>query len=259
MKNKQSTREYNQASDIIAGRNAVIEALKIDKQIDFIYILQSCVGGSINKIIALAKEKNIVIKKVIAQKLDSMSGGVNHQGVVAVCSVADYVSLQDILNISKEKKENPFIIICDEIQDPHNLGAILRTAEASGVHGIIIPKRRSATLTQVVYKTSAGAASVVPVCRVSNLKQAIKILKDNGVWIYCADMQGQNWCEVDYLGGVALIVGSEGKGVSRLLKEESDFVVSLPMNGQINSLNASVASGILMYEITRQRLALKAK
>ncbi len=259
MRNKESIRKNDDRSDIIVGRNAVMEALKTDRQIDVIYILQSAVGGSMNKIIALAKEKKIVIKNAMPQKLDSMSNGVNHQGVVAVCSVAEYVGLEDILNIAKEKQENPFIIICDEIEDPHNLGAIIRTAEASGVHGVIIPKRRSATLTQVVYKTSAGAASVMPVCRVSNLKQTVKTLKENGVWIYSADMDGQNWCEVDYSGGVALVIGSEGKGVSRLLREESDFIVSLPMNGQINSLNASVAAGVLMYEVSRQRLGLKAK
>lgn len=260
MRNTEYVKDSNSGrSDIIAGRNAVIEALKTNRQIDVIYVLQTAVGGSMNKIIALAKEKKIVIKNVMAQKLDAMSDGVNHQGVVAVCSVAEYVELQDILDIANKKEENPFLIICDEIEDPHNLGAIIRTAEASGAHGVIIPKRRSATLTQVVYKTSAGAASVVPVCRVSNLKQAVKTLKENGVWIYSADMDGQNWCEVDYAGGVALVIGSEGKGVSRLLREESDFIVKLPMNGQINSLNASVAAGVLMYEVSRQRLGLKAK
>lgn len=258
MRNK-SINEKNERNDIIAGRNAVMEALKTDRQIDVIYILQTSAHGSINKIIGIAKDKKIVIKNVTSQKLDDLSNGVNHQGVVAVCSVAEYSSLNDILNIAKEKGESPFLIICDEIEDPHNLGAIIRTAEASGVHGVIIPKRRSATLTQVVYKTSAGAASVLPVCKVSNLKQTVKTLKENGVWIYSADMDGQNWCEVDYSGGVALIIGSEGKGISRILKEESDFVVSLPMNGQINSLNASVAAGILMYEVSRQRLGLKAK
>lgn len=259
MKHKQFKGEYNQREDIIAGRNAVIEALKTNRQIDVIYILQTALGGSLNKLIAIAKDKKIVIKNVSMQKLDSLSGGVNHQGVVAVCSVAEYVSIDDLFKTAQQKGENPFFIICDEIEDPHNLGAIIRTAEASGAHGVIIPKRRSATLTQVVYKTSAGAASVLPVCRVSNLKQTVKTLKDKGIWIYSADMDGQNWCEVDYLGGVALIIGSEGKGVSRLLKEESDFVVSLPMNGQINSLNASVAAGILMYEVSRQRLNIKAK
>lgn len=246
-------------SDVIAGRNAVMEALKTERQIDTLYLLQTAGGGSLGKIVAKAKEKRIVIKQVTAQKLDALSGGVNHQGVVAVVSVAEYVSLEDILKIAKDREEAPFLIICDEIEDPHNLGAIIRTAEAAGAHGVIIPKRRSATLTQTVYKTSAGAASVLPVCRVSNLKQAINALKKEQIWIYSADMDGAPWCQVDYAGGAALVIGSEGKGVSRLIKEQSDFVVSLPMNGQINSLNASVAAGILMYEIARQRAGIKAK
>lgn len=246
-------------SDVIAGRNAVLEALKNDKQIDIIYMMQAVSGGSLHKIIAMAKEKRIVLKNVAAQKLDALSGGVNHQGVIAVTSVAEYVELSDILEIARNKGESPFLILCDEIEDPHNLGAIIRTAEASGVHGVVIPKRRSATLTQVVHKTSAGAASVVPVCRVSNLSRAIEDLKQAQVWVYSADMDGTTWCEVDYRGGVALVVGSEGKGISRLIREQSDFVVSLPMKGQINSLNASVAAGILMYEVSRQRSGLKAK
>lgn len=246
-------------SDVIAGRNAVMEALKSGRQIDTLYLLQTASGGSLSKIIAKAKEQRIVIKQATAQKLDALSEGVNHQGVVAIAAIAEYVSLQDLLQIAKQKQEPPFLIICDEIEDPHNLGAIIRTAEAAGVHGIMIPKRRSATLTQTVYKTSAGAASVLPICKVSNLKQAIDSLKKEQIWIYSADMDGTPWCQVDYSGGAALIIGSEGKGVSRLLKEQSDFVVSLPMNGQINSLNASVAAGILMYEITRQRAHISAK
>lgn len=251
--------EQTERTDVIAGRNAVTEALKANRQIDVIYILQTAVGGSMNKILAMAKDKKIVIKSVAQQKLDALSGGVNHQGVVAVASVAEYVELSDILQIAKQKGEDPFIIICDEIEDPHNLGAILRTAEAVGAHGVVIPKRRSATLTQVVYKTSAGAASVVPVCRVANLKQAIDALKKEQIWVYSADMDGTPWCQVDYRGGVALIIGSEGKGVSRIIREQSDFIVSLPMNGQINSLNASVAAGVLMYEISRQRMGISAK
>jgi 23S rRNA (guanosine2251-2'-O)-methyltransferase len=258
--NRSEHREPAEArSDVIAGRNAVMEVLRTDRQIDVIYLLQTATGGSMSRIIALAKEKKIVIKTVTQQKLDSLSGGVNHQGVVAVASVAEYVELEDILKIAEERNEAPFVVICDEIEDPHNLGAIIRTAEAVGVHGVVIPKRRSASLTQVVYKTSAGAASVVPVCRVANLTQAIETLKKEGVWVYSADMDGTPWCQTDYRGGVALVIGSEGRGVSRIVKEQSDFVVSLPMNGQINSLNASVAAGILMYEISRQRLGLQAK
>lgn len=246
-------------TDVISGRNAVIEALKSKQQIDVIYVQSSSTGGSMNQLIALAREQKIVIKQVTAQKLDDLSEHINHQGVVAITSVAEYVSLEDILKIAQEKQQPPFLLICDEIEDPHNLGAIIRTAEAVGVHGVVIPKRRSASLTQIVYKTSAGAASVVPVCRVSNLVQTIEKLKQQQIWIYTADMDGTPWCQMDYAGGVALIIGSEGKGVSRLVKEQSDFIVSLPMNGQINSLNASVAAGVLMYEISRQRLGISLK
>ncbi len=246
-------------TDVISGRNAVIEALKSKQQIDVIYVQSSFTGGSMNQLIALAREQRIVIKQVTAQKLDDLSEHINHQGVVAITSVAEYVSLEDILKIAQEKQQPPFLLICDEIEDPHNLGAIIRTAEAVGVHGVVIPKRRSASLTQIVYKTSAGAASVVPVCRVANLVQTIEKLKQQQIWIYTADMDGTPWCQMDYAGGVALIIGSEGKGVSRLVKEQSDFIVSLPMNGQINSLNASVAAGVLMYEISRQRLGISLK
>lgn len=246
-------------TDVISGRNAVIEALKSKQQIDVIYVQSSFTGGSMNQLIALAREQRIVIKQVTAQKLDDLSEHINHQGVVAITSVAEYVSLEDILKIAQEKQQPPFLLICDEIEDPHNLGAIIRTAEAVGVHGVVIPKRRSASLTQIVYKTSAGAASVVPVCRVANLVQTIEKLKQQQIWIYTADMDGTPWCQMDYAGRVALIIGSEGKGVSRLVKEQSDFIVSLPMNGQINSLNASVAAGVLMYEISRQRLGISLK
>lgn len=246
-------------TDLIVGRNAVMEALRTGRQVDLLYTVSTAGGGSITKILALARDKGVVIKTVAPQKLDAMSDGVAHQGVVAVCSVAEYVSLQDILAAAKQKGEDPFLILCDEIEDPHNLGAILRTAEAAGAHGVIIPKRRSATLNQTVYKTSAGAAAVVPVCRVSNLKQAVDQLKKEGVWIYAAEMEGTPWCQVDYRGGVCLMIGSEGHGMNRILRESADFTISLPMNGQINSLNASVAAGVLLYEITRQRLQIAAK
>ena len=248
-------------NDVIAGRNAVLEAMKTGQQIDTLFLQQTegPQNGSLGKIVRMAKEQKLVIKYVTKQKLNELSNGVVHQGVAALISAAEYKELPQLLEEIRARGEAPFLIICDEIEDPHNLGAIIRTAEAAGAHGVIIPKRRSASLTQTVYKTSAGAASVLPVCRVANLKQAVDLLKKDQVWIYSADMDGQPWCGVDYTGGVALVVGSEGHGVSRLLKEQSDFVVSLPMNGQINSLNASVAAGILMYEITRQRTGLRAK
>lgn len=239
-------------NNIIAGRNAVIEALKSNKQIDTIFMLDDSTG-SLGKIKALARDKNVIVKSVSKQKLDFLSDNVNHQGVVAEYSCAEYSTVEDILSVSKEKGTNPFIIIADEIEDPHNLGAIIRTAEACGVDGIIIPKRRSASLNTTVYKTSAGAASVVKVARVSNLVSCIKDLKKNNIWIYGADMDGKSWDKDDLTGPVALVIGSEGKGISRIIKEECDFILSLPMLGSINSLNASVAAGVLMYEVVRQR------
>ncbi len=239
--------------DVIAGRNAVLEALKAERNIDIIHIADGDSQGSINKIKALAKEAGIVVKVTTNQKLDFLCGGVTHQGVVAVCSCADYATVEDILAVSKAKDQPPFIIIADEIEDPHNLGALIRTAEACGADGLIIPKRRSASLSATVYKTSAGAASVLPVAKVSNLVSCIKDLKKQNIWVYGADMGGTSWDKLDYAGGVALVVGSEGNGMGRLIKEQCDFIVSLPMKGKINSLNASVAGGILMYEVARHR------
>lgn len=239
--------------DVIAGRNAVLEALKAERNIDIIHIADGDMQGSINKIKAIARQAGIVVKITTNQKLDFLCGGVTHQGVVAVCSCADYATVEDILAVSKEKNQPPFIIIADEIEDPHNLGALIRTAEACGADGLIIPKRRSASLSATVYKTSAGAASVLPVAKVSNLVSCIKQLKEQNIWVYGADMGGTSWDKLDYAGGVALVVGSEGEGIGRLVKEQCDFIVSLPMKGKINSLNASVAGGILMYEVARHR------
>ena len=243
-------------SDLIVGRNPVIEALKADKLIDLLFV-NSEAGGSINLICKMAKDKNIPIKQVSDQKLNNMTNGASHQGVVAVGACAEYVTVEDILQIAKDKGEDPFIIICDEIEDPHNLGAIIRTAEAAGANGIIIPKRRSASLNYTVNKTSAGAASWLPVARVSNLASAIDMLKENGVWIYGTDGAGEDYSEVNLDGPIGLVVGSEGFGMGRLIKEKCDFLLSLPMLGKITSLNASVAAGIFMYEIVRQRKAKK--
>lgn len=240
---------------IILGRNPVIESLKAGKLIDSIYVNREA-GGSISLICRLAKEKGIVIKQVNEQKLNKMANGESHQGVIAMTACAEYVDIQDILDIAKEKNESPFIIICDEIEDPHNLGAIIRTAEASGAHGVIIPKRRSASLNHTVYKTSAGAAAWVPVARVSNLSQAVDTLKENGVWIYGTDSSGEDYNNVSFDGAVGLVIGSEGFGMSRLLKEKCDFLLRLPMVGKITSLNASVAGGIFMYEILKSRTVL---
>lgn len=241
---------------LIIGRNPVIEALKSGKQIDTVYV-DSDSGGSIGLICKMAKERDIVVKQVSSQKLDSMSDGKSHQGVIASGACAEYSSVAEILAKSKEKGSDPFIIICDEIEDPHNLGAIIRTAEAAGVDGVIIPKRRSASLNQTVYKTSAGAASYVPVARVSNLAAAIDELKENGVWIYGTDASGEDYTKVDTSGPCAIIIGSEGFGMGRLTKEKCDFLLKLPMFGQVNSLNASVAAGIFMYETVRRRTLKK--
>lgn len=241
---------------LIIGRNPVIEALKANKPIDTLFV-NADAGGSIGMISRMARDKGIVIKQVSDQKLTSMSRGASHQGCIAVGACAEYVSVEDILNISKQKGTEPFIIICDEIEDPHNLGAIIRTAEAAGADGVIIPKRRSASLNFTVNKTSAGAASWVPVARVPNLGAAIDELKENGVWIYGTDASGESYTEVSMTGAVGLVIGSEGFGMGRLIREKCDYLLSLPMNGRITSLNASVAAGIFMYEAVRQRNANK--
>ncbi|MEF9983917.1 MAG: 23S rRNA (guanosine(2251)-2'-O)-methyltransferase RlmB [Oscillospiraceae bacterium] len=243
--------------DVVAGRNSVIELLKTGREIECIYITKTETIGSISKIIAMAKEKGIPVKDVNELKLDSLTSYANHQGVAAVTAAYEYSTVEKILESAGD--EPPFIIICDEIEDVHNLGAIIRTAEASGAHGIIIPKRHGVGLTTIVAKTSVGAAEYMPVARVSNIVSTIEELKKKNIWVYAADMDGQSWCQTDYAGGVALVVGSEGSGVSRLVKEKCDFIVSLPMRGKINSLNASVAAGIVMYEITRQRLGINPK
>ena len=243
---------------IIAGRNAVAEALRSGRAVDSIYVQKGNRHGSINSILAKARDRNITIKEVDSRKLDRMTGNANHQGICAQAASAEYKELEDIFSLAEERGEPPFIIICDELSDPHNLGAIIRTAECSGAHGVIVPKRRSAGLTFAVGKTSAGAVEYVPVVRVTNLVSTIDELKEKGLWIYTADMDGTPWCEQDYSGPCAVVVGSEGEGVGRLIKEKSDFVISLPMKGKINSLNASVACGVICYEISRQRSGLKA-
>lgn len=243
----------DERKDLIIGRNAVSEALKNSRAIDTLVVAKGIRNGSIGKIIAQCRENDIVIKEVDRKKLDMLCGADTHQGVVAYAASHEYANLEDIFTLADERNEKPFIIVCDGLEDPHNLGAIIRTAEAAGAHGIVIPKRRNVTLNYVVGKVSAGAVEYVPVVRVANLAQTMDELKNHGIWFYGADMDGENWCEVDYDGGVGLVIGSEGHGISRLVREKCDFIVSLPMNGKINSLNASVAAGILMYEVARQR------
>ncbi len=238
--------------EMIVGRNPVIEALKAEKSLDTIYIDKEATG-SIAVIVQLAKERGIVTKQVSHEKLTAMSRMTNHQGVVAMGACAKYAEISDILGLAKSRGEDPFIIICDEINDPHNLGAIIRTAECSGAHGIIIPKRRSASLSGTVYKTSAGAASWLPVARVPNIPAAIDELKENGVWIYGTDAKGEQYDKANLTGPIGLVIGSEGEGMGRLVSEKCDFMLSLPLKGKVNSLNASVAAGIFMYEVLRQR------
>ena len=234
----------------IYGRNAVMEALLSESVIDTVYIQKG--AGGLGKLISAAKEKGAVIKEVSEEKLSSMTEG-KHGGVAALAAAGEYATLEDILEVSAKKGRPPFIIIADGIQDPHNLGAIIRTAEAAGADGVVIPKRRSVGLTPVVFKTSAGAASWVKVARVSNLTAAINELKKHNIWVYGAEADGEPFHKADLSGGVALVIGSEGQGLSRLVRESCDGILSIDMYGNINSLNASVSAGILMYQVVSFR------
>jgi 23S rRNA (guanosine2251-2'-O)-methyltransferase len=240
--------------DLIEGRNAVIEALKSDRTIEQILIAKGDVEGSVNLIMALARENKVVIKEVDRKKLDQMSVSKVHQGVMAIVTPYKYFQVDDILSYADEKNEKPFIIILDEIEDPHNFGAIIRSAEVCGAHGIIIPKRRNVGVTPVVYKSSAGAVEHMKIAKVTNLNAVIDELKEKGIWVYGADMDGESYCfDVDFKGALALVIGSEGRGISKLTKNKCDVLTKIPMVGNINSLNASVAGGIMMYEVLKQR------
>lgn len=239
--------------DLIIGRNAVAELLKSGREIDTLYVARGEKTGTVGRLLGQCRERGAVIKEVDRKKLDFMCGQANHQGVAAICAAHSYATVEDILAVAQERGEKPFIVVCDGIEDPHNLGAIIRTAEAAGVHGIIIPKRRSASLNYTVGKTSAGALEYMKVARVSNLAAAIDDLKDRGMWVYGADMDGDDVKTLDTDGAVVLVIGSEGNGMSRIVREKCDFIVSLKMKGKINSLNASVAGGILMYEFAYKR------
>lgn len=254
MLENQSTEERSQ---ILAGRNPVLEALRSGQELESIYIQSGVPKGPLASVLNKAREAGIPVKEASREKLTQMAGIESHQGVVAICCAARYATLEELY--ARANGEPLFVVLCDEIEDPHNLGAIIRTAEACGAHGVIIPKRHSAGLTASAVKASAGAAMCLPVVRVANLVSTMEELKKKGVWFTCADMDGQSWCGLDFKGGVGLVIGSEGNGVSRLIKEQCDFVASLPMCGQINSLNASVAGGIILYEIARQRLGIKAR
>lgn len=239
--------------DMVAGRNAVMEALKGSRSVNKLMIANGSTEGSIKEIIAVAKDKGVNIQYWDRSKLDSIARGIRHQGVLAQVAPVQYAELEDILQVAKYRNEPPFIVLLDELEDPHNLGAILRTADAAGVHGVLIPKHRSCPLSATVAKTSAGAVEHVPVARVGNLVQTIKKLKQEGLWVAAADMDGKDYYDTDLTGPLLLIIGSEGQGVGRLVKEQCDFVVRIPMVGKINSLNASVAGSILMYEAMKQR------
>ncbi len=243
---------YNE--DIIEGRNAVIEALRAGRAIDKIYIVKGDTDQTLGHIASKARSSGIVVVDADRRKLDDMSVTHAHQGVIAVAAVREYSTVEDILKIASERGEQPFIIICDRISDPHNLGAVIRTAEAAGAHGIVIPKRRSAGLTAVVGKTSAGAAEHLAVARVANLTSALNELKKAGVWIFgtAADGNANLW-DTDFTGPIALVIGSEGDGMSRIVTETCDFTVSIPMYGQVSSLNASVSAAVVIYEAVRQR------
>lgn len=243
----------NQRNDIIAGRNPVMEAIRSGRSIESILVAKGERSGSVVAIIAKAKQKNIPVKDVDSKKLDFLAKGVNHQGIVAQCAVKEYSTLEDIFALAEERGESPFIIVLDKIEDPHNLGAIIRTAECAGAHGVIIPERRSAGLSYTVEKTSAGALEYMPVVRVKNISAVLQKLKDKGIWVYGADMDGEHYKKINFDGAVALVIGNEGKGISPLVAKDCDVIVSLPMKGKINSLNASVAAGILMYEIADKR------
>lgn len=244
--------------DILLGRNAVREAIKSGRSINRILIAEGSHGGSISEIINLAKERHLVLQSISTDKLDMLCGGQRHQGVAAYAAPVDYVELDDILNLAKDRGEDPFLILLDELEDPHNLGAILRTADAVGAHGILIPKHRSCPLSSVVAKTSAGAVEYVPVARIGNVSQTLENLKKQSLWVAGADMDGtENYYEANLTGPIVLVIGSEGHGVSRLTKEACDFVVKIPMRGRVNSLNASNAAAILAYEILKQRTLQK--
>ncbi|MDD3169443.1 MAG: 23S rRNA (guanosine(2251)-2'-O)-methyltransferase RlmB [Eubacteriales bacterium] len=244
--------QFSGNENIIIGRNPVIEALKSGREIEKLQIAKDA-EGSIRKIIGMAKDKNFPYQFVEKTALDRIAGGRAHQGVIASVSTFEYCDPEDILAIARQKGEDPFVIILDGIEDPHNLGAIMRTADGAGAHGIIIPKRRAAGITDVVAKAAAGAVEYVPVAKVSNIAQTVDRLKDMGVWIGACDMDGTEYDKADLKGSLALVIGAEGHGISRLVKEKCDFVLSIPMSGRISSLNASNAAAILMYEIRRQR------
>ena len=251
---QQQRERSSQADGIIEGRNAVIEALRAGTAMDKIYLAKGETDATLGHIASTARSKGIVVVEADRRKLDAMSATHSHQGVIAVAAVREYASVADILQAARDKNEPPLVVVCDELSDPHNLGAVIRTAEAAGAHGVIIPKRRSAGLTAVVAKTSAGAVSYLPVARVANLTSLLKELKEEGLWVFGTAADGAtSLYQADLKGPAAIVIGSEGDGMSRLVREQCDFLVSIPMRGQVNSLNASAAAAVVLYEAVRQR------
>lgn len=240
--------------NIIEGRNAVLEAFRSGKPVDKLYVLDGCQDGPVRRIVREARKHDTIIQFVEKERLAQLSETGRHQGVIAYAAAYEYSEVSDMLELARERGEDPFIILLDNIEDPHNLGAIIRTANLAGAHGVIIPKRRAVGLTATVAKTSAGALNYTPVAKVTNLKKTMEELKKEGLWFVCADMGGEAMYDLNLTGPIGLVIGNEGEGVSRLVKETCDFVASIPMKGDIDSLNASVATGVLAYEIVRQRL-----
>ena len=243
----------NKNTNIIYGRNSVMEAIRSGREIDRLLVAHGVSGGSVAAIIAKCSARGILIKEISPQKLDYYCSGANHQGVAVFFAAQEYCEVSDIFAVAEERGEKPFIIVCDEIEDPHNLGAIIRTAEACGVHGIIIPKRRSASLNATVAKSASGALEYMKVARVTNIPNTIDQLKEQGVWVFGADMDGTDYTKTDFDTPCAIVIGNEGKGIGTLVAKKCDGIISLPMNGKINSLNASVAAAVLMYEVVRCR------
>ena len=238
----------------IEGRNAVMEAFRSGKTIDKLFVLKNCQDGPVNSILREARKHDVIVSFVAKERLDQMSKTGKHQGVIASAAAYEYAEVEDILNLAREKGEPPFIFLLDNIEDPHNLGAIIRTANLAGAHGVIIPKRHAVGLTATVAKTSAGALNYTPVAKVTNLGATMEDLKKEGLWFVCADMGGTTMYDLNLTGPIGLVIGNEGEGVGRLVKEKCDYVASIPMKGDIDSLNASVAAGVLAYEIVRQRM-----
>lgn len=240
---------------VIEGRNAVLEAFRSGKPIDKVFVLDGCQDGPVRTIVREAKKHDTILNFVGKDRLNQISQTGRHQGVIAYAAAYDYATVEDMLALAKERGEDPFLVLLDNIEDPHNLGAIIRTANLAGAHGVIIPKRRAVGLTATVAKTSAGALNYTPVAKVTNLAKTMEELKEKGLWFVCADMGGESMYRLNLTGPIGLVIGNEGEGVGRLVKEKCDFVTSIPMKGQIDSLNASVAAGVLAYEIVRQRMS----